>query len=49
MNLPLLWAHAGRIVGGWEYIWAAYGVAWGGLSLYGLSLWMRRPRKEAAP
>lgn len=34
---------SGRIQGGWEYIWAAYGIAWASLSLYALSLWLRRP------
>jgi hypothetical protein len=29
------------IVGGWEYVWAAYGIAWAGLTLYGVSLFMR--------
>jgi hypothetical protein len=36
----------GRIQGGWEYVWAAYGIAWGGLSLYAISLWTRWPRGE---
>jgi|GEM_PF-342073 len=35
----------GRIQGGWGYIWSSYAIAWGSLALYGLSLWMRRPRK----
>jgi hypothetical protein len=38
----------GRIQGGWEYIWAAYGIAWTSLSLYALSLWLRRPGKAAS-
>jgi hypothetical protein len=29
------------IVGGWEYIIAAYAVVWGGLAVYGASLWWR--------
>ncbi len=37
----------GRIQGGWEYIWAAYGIAWASLSLYALSLWIRRPIKAS--
>ncbi|WP_257457033.1 hypothetical protein [Archangium lipolyticum] len=37
----------GRIQGGWEYIWSAYGIAWASLSLYALSLWLRRPGKAA--
>ena len=38
---------SGRIQGGWEYILAAYGIAWMSLSLYALSLWLRRPGKAA--
>ena len=38
----------GRIVGGWDYVTAAYGVAWTGLVLYALSLWVRRPRADAS-
>lgn len=36
----------GRIQGGWEYVRTAYAIAWTGLSLYALSLWVRRPREE---
>jgi hypothetical protein len=36
----------GRIEGGWEYVKAAYGIAWTGLSLYAVSLWARWPREE---
>ena len=32
------------ITGGWEFVWAAYGISWGGLALYALSL-MRRHRE----
>ncbi|HLM42487.1 MAG TPA: hypothetical protein VEY88_25575 [Archangium sp.] len=39
---------SGRLQGGWEYIWASYAIAWGSLSLYALSLWMRRPKTDAA-
>ena len=35
----------GRIQGGWEYVKAAYGICWTGVSLYALSLWVRRPRE----
>jgi hypothetical protein len=35
----------GRVQGGWEYVWAAYGIAWASLSLYSLSLWTRRPSR----
>lgn len=30
--------------GGWEYVWASYGFAWGALALYGVSLYLRRSR-----
>jgi hypothetical protein len=45
LNLSPLLAQvgSGRIQGGWEYIWAAYIIAWASLSLYALSLWLRRP------
>jgi hypothetical protein len=39
----------GRIVGGWDFVGAAYGVAWTALVLYALSLWVRRPRASASP
>ena len=38
----------GRIQGGWEYVKAAYGICWTGLSLYALSLWIRNRRSEDA-
>jgi len=36
----------GRIQGGWEYVKAAYGICWTGLSLYALSLFIRSRRSE---
>lgn len=36
---------SGRIQNGWEYIIAAYAIAWTALALYALSLWLRRPGK----
>ena len=36
----------GRIQGGWEYVKAAYAICWTGLSLYAISLWVRRPRED---
>lgn len=39
---------AGRIQGGWEYVWTSYGITWSALALYALSLWLRRP-KAALP
>jgi len=32
---------AGRIVGGWEYVWAAYGITWAAIVVYTTSLIMR--------
>lgn len=57
-TLPVLFAQAsdaasrvgvGRIQGGWGYVWTAYGIAWGGMSLYAVSLWLRiRKQKQAS-
>jgi len=33
---------AGRIQGGWGYVWASYGITWGAFAVYSLSLWLRR-------
>jgi hypothetical protein len=44
-SLVLAQVGAGHIQGGWEYIGAAYAIAWTALALYGLSLWLRRPGK----
>lgn len=40
---------AGVISGGWEYVYAAYGLAVLGIAGYGLSLFVRRPKQERAP
>ena len=44
--LTLLAAEApramGKIVGGWEYVWAAYILTWTGIVLYAASLFLRR-------
>lgn len=37
----------GAIVGGWEYVWAAYGVGFGILAVYVGSLVMRMKRAKA--
>lgn len=29
------------IEGGWEFVMSAYGITWGVLALYALSLWFR--------
>lgn len=39
---------AGRIQGGWEYVWTSYGIAYGALALYSLSLWLRRPQRTGS-
>jgi hypothetical protein len=31
----------GHVTGGWEFIWAAYGISLAGLLLYGYSLYAR--------
>lgn len=36
------------IQGGWGYVWTSYGITWGALALYSLSLWMRRPKNSPA-
>jgi hypothetical protein len=33
---------AGRIVGGWEYVCAAYGITYAAIVIYTISLWLRR-------
>jgi hypothetical protein len=45
--LVYLAAQTGRIQGGWNYVWTAYGLTWAAVALYTLSLWLRRPRKES--
>ena len=37
---------AGRIEGGWEYIWASYAIIWSALILYSVFLWLRRPERN---
>jgi len=39
---------SGRITGGWGFVWTSYGITWGALSLYALSLWLRRPKNLSA-
>ncbi len=33
---------AGRIIGGWEYVYAAYGITYAAIVVYAISLWLRR-------
>ncbi|HYH95246.1 hypothetical protein [Hyalangium sp.] len=37
---------SGRIQGGWGFVWVSYGITWGALALYSLSLWIRRPKNS---
>lgn len=50
MIWPLLAAEAprmmGKIVGGWEYVWAAYLLSWAGIVLYAASLFLRRRKTQ---
>ena len=41
----------GRLVGGWEFVWAAYGITWAALLLYAtFSVWReRQSRQGSAP
>jgi len=39
---------AGRIVGGWEYVWACYLIAWIGIGLYTVSLLLRRRGRKGS-
>jgi hypothetical protein len=38
----------GRIQGGWEYVWACYGITWAALLGYALSLWVRAKGLEGS-
>ena len=38
---------AGRIQGGWGYVWTSYGITWAALALYGLHLWLRMRRPSS--
>jgi hypothetical protein len=40
--------YSGVIQGGWEYVYAAYGLGTAGVLAYAASLFVRRPRKSAA-
>ncbi|MBK7860220.1 MAG: hypothetical protein IPJ65_16720 [Archangiaceae bacterium] len=35
---------SGRVIGGWEFVTAAYVLTFLGIVLYAASLWVRRPR-----
>jgi len=34
----------GTMVGGWEYVWAAYGITWAALAIYAVSLLWREKK-----
>ena len=34
----------GVLQGGWEYVWASYGLTWAVFAGYALSLWLRARR-----
>jgi hypothetical protein len=36
----------GQIAGGWEYVWAAYGITWATLLAYGFSLYVNRVKEN---
>lgn len=45
--MSTVFAANGYVVGGWSYVWVAYGVTWAFLVGYTLSLWLRwRDRRE---
>ena len=36
---------SGRVIGGWEFVTAAYVLTLLGIVMYAVSLWVRRPRE----
>jgi hypothetical protein len=40
---------AGMIEGGWSYVWASYGIAYGSIALYALALWRRYRSSSEIP
>jgi heme exporter protein D len=36
----------GHVVGGWEYVWAAYGITWVTLVVYGVNLVLKRVKEH---
>lgn len=45
--IPVAAELTGAIEGGWEFVWAAYGITWATFILYAVSLFVRTPREEA--
>ena len=39
----------GTMVGGWEYVWAAYGITWAALAIYAVSLLWREKKTRRKP
>jgi heme exporter protein D len=36
----------GHIVGGWEYVWAVYGITWAAVVLYSASIFVKRKKEK---
>ncbi len=36
----------GHVVGGWEYVWAAYGLTWVTLLVYGANVILNRVKEK---
>lgn len=39
----------GMIQGGWEFVWAAYGITGVAMAVYMISLWLRWRKEEEGP
>jgi hypothetical protein len=37
---------AGKIVGGWAYVWASYGITYAAVISYAITLWLRRKSQD---
>ena len=44
-SLMLAQVGSGRVIGGWEFVTAAYVLTLLGIVLYAVSLWVRRPKE----
>jgi len=36
----------GHVQGGWEYVWAAYGLTWLGLAAFAINLYLKRIKEK---
>lgn len=45
--LPVAAEMSGRIEGGWEFVYACYGITWGTFLLYAISLVVRQKNLES--